>query len=121
MISDRLLNLFAHEPRLCPYFDIPLHTPTTTCSRRCGGHPVRRASATLFREYAPRSGAAIRTVFILGFPGETERRFETLLNFVNEIRFDKIGVFPSRPKKERALFQCAPARNATAARRCESS
>ncbi len=119
--SDELLSLMAAESRLCPYFDIPLQhisDPILTAMRR------RPLSSDLYklidriRSKVP--GAGIRSSFILGFPGETEKEYRELKKFVEYARFDKMGVFPFSPEEGTAAFTLkSRPRNSTAQRRCE--
>jgi ribosomal protein S12 methylthiotransferase len=121
-VDDGLLRLFAHEPRLCPYFDIPLQHSADAVLKAMGRRPLSKGIVTLIeriREVVP--GAAIRTAFIVGFPGETEACFEELLRFVEAMRFDKVGVFQFSPEEGTAAFSMRPRpRSATALRRCET-
>ena len=65
--------------------------------------------------------AAIRTSFIAGFPGETERLFDEMLSFIEAVRFDKVGVFPFSPEEGTPAFSMRPMpRPATSLRRCET-
>ncbi|NLS79927.1 MAG: 30S ribosomal protein S12 methylthiotransferase RimO [Chloroflexi bacterium] len=103
-ISPRLVELMAREPRFCHYLDLPLQHSHPDVLRRMGRSPdidrVRRLVGGL-REAVP--DVAIRTTFIVGYPGETEAEFEHLLDFMDEMAFDKVGVFPySREEGTRA-------------------
>jgi ribosomal protein S12 methylthiotransferase len=93
-ISDRLIKIMATHPQILPYLDMPLqhaHPATLARMRRPTDMDwVRRTIATM-RLILP--GLAIRTAFIVGYPGETEEEFQTLLDFVKEIRFDHVGTF----------------------------
>ena len=84
----------AAEPRLCRYLDMPLQHcagPILRAMRR-GGHPASlRRLIDMLRAAIP--DLTIRTAFITGFPGEGAAEFETLLGFVEEMRFDRVGVF----------------------------
>jgi ribosomal protein S12 methylthiotransferase len=93
-LPPALLDVFARQPKLCPYVEMPLQHIDDAILRRMnrGGTSaeIRRLLAA-FRERVP--GVAMRTSFIVGFPGETEREFERLLAFVEEQQFDRVGVF----------------------------
>lgn len=93
-ISPRLIELMAREPRILPYVDLPLQHAHPAVLRRMRRpdnlHEVRRTVAAL-RAAIP--DVAIRTAFIVGFPGETEEEFQTLVRFVQEMAFDRVGVF----------------------------
>jgi ribosomal protein S12 methylthiotransferase len=122
LVDEGLLRLIASEPRICPYFDIPLQHGADEILKLMARRPMSGAVRRLIgdiRSIVP--GAAIRTTFIVGFPGETERMFEKLLLFVEEMKFDKVGVFPFSPEEGTPAFSMRPRpRNTTAARRCEA-
>lgn len=120
-VGNNLLRLFAAEKRLCPYFDIPLQHIADPILKAMNRRPLSGAIRELLfriRETVPDAG--LRTTFILGFPGETNRDFTQLVRFVEEIRFDKLGVFPYSPEQGTRAFSLKPRpRDSTAARRCE--
>jgi ribosomal protein S12 methylthiotransferase len=93
-VSPRLIEVMAGDPRVCHYLDLPLqhaHPNTLRRMRRPANvGRVRKLIADL-REAMP--DIALRTSFIIGYPGETEAEFEALLRFVDECRFDRVGVF----------------------------
>ena len=93
-ISPRLIEVMAGDPRVCHYLDLPLqhaHPDTLRRMRRPANvKRVRRLIGDL-REAMP--DMALRTSFIVGYPGETEQEFDALLRFVAESRFDRVGVF----------------------------
>jgi ribosomal protein S12 methylthiotransferase len=93
-ISPHLIEVMAGDPRVCHYLDLPLqhaHPDTLRRMRRpASAKRVRKLIADL-RVAMP--DIALRTSFIVGYPGETEPEFETLLRFVSESRFDRVGVF----------------------------
>ena len=94
-LTEELLRTIADEKKICRYLDIPIqHSDDAILAamyRRGDGALIRDAIAKA-REIIP--GVSLRTSLIVGFPGETRRRFENLLSFVREIRFDHLGVFP---------------------------
>ena len=86
--------MMASNPRLLPYLDMPLqhaHPDTLRRMRRPANIDWVRRTIETMRQAMP--DLALRTTFIVGYPGESEAEFETLLEFVNEIRFDRVGVF----------------------------
>ncbi len=100
MISDNLIDLMASSEQLLPYLDIPLQhaSPEVLKSMRRPSDIdwVRRTIATM-RERIP--GLVVRTTMIVGFPTETEERFQELYDFVHEMQFDHMGVFTYSPEE----------------------
>ena len=93
-ITDELIEVMAEEPKICHYIDVPIqHTSDHTLKemkRRSTGASIRNTISRL-RDAMP--DIAIRTTLIVGFPGETEDDFDDLLEFVEEERFQRLGVF----------------------------
>ncbi|MBZ5598859.1 MAG: 30S ribosomal protein S12 methylthiotransferase RimO [Acidobacteriia bacterium] len=93
-ITGRLLETIAAHEKICSYIDVPLqHASAATLKRmkRGGGADVFLRSIEKMRRTIP--GVTLRTSFIVGFPGETEREFEELCAFVREAQFDWMGAF----------------------------
>ncbi len=92
--SDELIESYASIETLCPYVDIPLQHLNDDILRRMGRRATQADSLRLIerlRERVP--GIAIRTTFIVGFPGETREQFDELVDLAERIRFDHVGVF----------------------------
>lgn len=92
--NDELIETIAREPKVVKYVDLPLQHGDDTVlrnMRRPDTNEGMRALIKKLREKIP--GVAIRSTFIVGFPGETEEQYQTLRKFVEELRFDKLGVF----------------------------
>jgi ribosomal protein S12 methylthiotransferase len=105
-ISDELLAVVASRPNVCKYFDIPLqHASRRVLQRmRRGGNPEAYTRLMeRIRESVP--GVAIRTTFIVGFPGERDEDFEELLDFVRTIEFDRVGVFTYSDEENSHAFE----------------
>jgi ribosomal protein S12 methylthiotransferase len=93
-VTPRLIDVIAQSPQVLPYIDIPLqhaHPDVLRRMRRPADIDSVRRLVEDLRAAIP--GIALRTTFIVGFPGETEAQFLTLLDFVNALRFDRVGVF----------------------------
>ncbi|MGD0749812.1 MAG: 30S ribosomal protein S12 methylthiotransferase RimO [Anaerolineales bacterium] len=93
-VTDRLIDVMASHPQILPYLDIPLqhaHPDTLTRMRRPANMDWVHATIGKMRLAMPK--LAIRTVFIVGYPGETEKEFQALLDFMEEMRFDHAGAF----------------------------
>ena len=98
-LDDSVLDLMARERRFVPYVDIPLqHVSRSVLSgmRRGGDSASYRAMISRMRDRVP--DIAIRTTFILGFPGEGEAEFGELVEFVRETEFDNLGAFTYSPE-----------------------
>lgn len=93
-ITERVIEAVASHDNLCPYFDLPVQHAAANVLRKMNRHCDRRQMLDLFgRIRAAVPDAAIRTTLIVGFPGETETDFQTLMDFVEKVRFDHLGVF----------------------------
>ena len=93
-VSQKLIDTVAAQPKLVPYFDIPLqHASAAVLKRMRRGSHGDAFLKLLGRIRAAMPEVALRTSFIVGFPGETEKDFETLCDFVRAARFDHVGVF----------------------------
>ncbi len=92
--TDALIQTIAECPKVARYVDMPLQhihdTMLERMRRETDGQYIRDLIARL-REGIP--GIAIRTTFIVGFPGETDKRFEALLDFIRETKFERLGGF----------------------------
>ena len=93
-ISDELLRVMAEHPNVCKYFDIPLQHASGNVLKRMRRGGNRQSYERLFRRIRDRvPNVALRTTFIVGFPGETDDDFEELVGFVKAMEFDRVGVF----------------------------
>ena len=94
-ITDELIQTIRDNPKVVHYLDIPIQHASDkilkNMHRRTRESELRERIATLRREIPD---IALRTTLITGFPGETEEDFGILKNFVTEMRFDRLGVFP---------------------------
>ncbi|HMI32070.1 MAG TPA: 30S ribosomal protein S12 methylthiotransferase RimO [Candidatus Limnocylindrales bacterium] len=92
--SEALIQVFEQEPKVCKYVDIPLQHVTDAMLRRMR-REVRRADMERLIETLKRRlpEVAIRTHFIVGFPGETEEDFDQLLDYVRRAELDHVGCF----------------------------
>jgi ribosomal protein S12 methylthiotransferase len=93
-ISDAFLDVLAEEPKAVKYLDMPLQHASQNVlklMKRGGNRTSLERLIKRVRDRVP--GIAVRTTFIAGFPGETEEDFQELLAFVQNIEFDRVGVF----------------------------
>lgn len=94
-ITDELIETVRDEEKICKYFDIPIQHISDPVLKRMG----RRSTSDTIRNVIKKirkeiPDVVLRTTFITGFPGETEEQFEELKKFVEEAKFDRLGVFP---------------------------
>jgi ribosomal protein S12 methylthiotransferase len=92
--TNALIETYASTEALCPYVDVPLQHLNDEILERMGRRVTQANCIDLIdrlRERVP--GVAIRTTFIVGFPGETQAQFDELVDLVERIRFDHLGVF----------------------------
>ena len=93
-VTDRLIDVIASQPKVLPYLDMPLqHAHPETLKRMRRPANMEWVYRTLEKMRTAMPDLALRTTFIVGYPGETEAEFETLLDFIKEIRFDRVGAF----------------------------
>jgi ribosomal protein S12 methylthiotransferase len=93
-ITDRLIDVIASHAQILPYIDMPLqHAHPDTLRRMKRPANVDWVYRTLEKLRTAMPDVAIRTTFIVGYPGETEKEFQALLDFVQDIRFDRVGTF----------------------------
>jgi ribosomal protein S12 methylthiotransferase len=93
--TDELIETLAGTKKVLPYLDMPLQHINDRCLRRMQRRVTRASTEELvgrLRRAIP--NLAMRTTFIVGFPGETEAEFEELVGFVGAARFERVGVFP---------------------------
>ena len=104
-ITESLIEVIANEEKVCNYIDIPLqHSDTTVLKNmnRVGDGNDYRVLLDKMRKAIP--DLALRTTFMVGFPGETDEQFENLCNFVKDMKFDKMGCFTFSPEEDTPAF-----------------
>lgn len=93
-IYDELIQTMKEEPKICHYLDLPIQHASDAVLKRMGRRTTRKElteKIQKLREEIP--DIVLRTTLITGFPGETEEDHETLMEFVDEMEFDRLGVF----------------------------
>lgn len=93
-INDKLIQVMKEEDKVCNYIDIPIQHASDNILRRMGRKTNKQELIDIInklRENIP--DIAIRTTLISGFPGETEQDHQELLEFVKDMKFDRLGVF----------------------------
>lgn len=106
-ITDELIETIRSEKKICNYLDIPIQHASDAILRRMGRRTDRRELAdriAKLRDQIP--DICLRTTLITGFPGETQEDHASLLEFVDEMEFDRLGVFPYSQEEDTpaALF-----------------
>ena len=100
-LSDELIDVVAGGERILPYLDIPLQHINDEVLRRMRRGIDRAKTEDLLARLRDRiDGLVLRTTLMTGFPGETEAQFQELLDFVNEVRFERLGVFAYRQEPD---------------------
>jgi len=93
-VTDRLIDVMASSSQILPYLDMPLqHAHPKTLYRMRRPSNIDWVRKTLGKMRDKIANLAIRTTFIVGYPGETDEEFKALTDFVQEIRFDRVGTF----------------------------
>lgn len=104
-IYDELIDVIKNEPKVCHYLDMPIQHADDEVLRRMG----RRTNQAELREIISKlrkeiPDIALRTSLIAGFPGETAEAHEEMLDFVDEIEFDRLGVFAYSAEEDTPAF-----------------
>ena len=97
--SNKLVDVMAAHPQIIPYIDMPLqHGHPDTLKRMRRPHNVDKLQRWIeyYRQSLP--NAVLRTTFIVGYPGETETEFQGLLDFMETVKFDRVGAFTFSPE-----------------------
>lgn len=91
---EDVIEVMASEPKICKYLDIPFqHISDAQLSAMLRRHTKAEALELIHKLRAAIRDLALRTTLLVGYPGETEADFEELLDFVREVRFERLGVF----------------------------
>lgn len=91
-LTPRLLETIARQPQVVKYLDLPLQHASRGVLARMG-RPRQDLAALIDQVRAAIPNVAIRSAFIVGYPGETEAEFEELLGFLQEVKLDRVGIF----------------------------
>lgn len=101
--SDDMLNIFSENEKLCAYLDMPMQHSHPEILARMGREGSYERGMHIFKKLRETNpDICLRTTFIVGFPGETEKHFKHLKNFAREIQFDKVGVFQYSHERQAA-------------------
>lgn len=100
-IDEKLITIMKEEPKICHYLDIPIQHASDSILRRMGRRTNRQELLniiTRLRQEIP--DIVLRTTLIAGFPGEQKEQHEEVLDFVDEMEFDRLGVFAYSPEED---------------------
>ena len=98
-VTDRLIEVMAENEQILPYLDMPLqHADPNVLRDMRRPANVDWVQRTIEKMRGAMPDLALRTTFIVGYPGETEKAFGKLMDFIQEIRFDRVGVFSYSPE-----------------------
>lgn len=94
-LNRDVIGVIRDEPALCKYVDLPLQHINDSILKKMGRKVTRVEIERLIEKLRARiPNLTLRTTFIVGFPGETEKQFEELLKFVEDVQFERLGAFP---------------------------
>ena len=94
-ITDELIAVMKKEKKICHYLDIPIQHSEDTILKRMGRRTNRAELVSLVEKLSKEiPDIVLRTTLITGFPGETEEEFKNMVDFVDSMEFDRLGVFP---------------------------
>lgn len=100
-ITDELIQVIKEEDKICNYLDLPIQHASDGILKRMGRRTSKKQLIEIvekLRKEIP--DIAIRTTLITGFPGETQEQHEELMEFVDEMEFDRLGVFTYSPEED---------------------
>lgn len=99
-IYEELIRTIREEPKICHYLDLPIQHASDRILKRMGRRTTREDLADRIRKLREEiPDICLRTTLISGFPGETEAEYEELMDFVDEMEFDRLGVFAYSPEE----------------------
>lgn len=100
-IYDELIDTIANEKKICNYLDMPIQHCSDTILKRMGRKTTKNELISMIKKLRERiPDIVLRTTLIAGFPGETEEEHEEMLDFVDEIEFERLGVFAYSPEED---------------------
>jgi ribosomal protein S12 methylthiotransferase len=103
---DEVLDVIAGHPHICKYLDMPIQHVADPVLRSMRRGMSQRALRELIAEIRARvPNIALRTTLIVGYPNETEKEFDELLDFVSDVKFDRLGVFTYSQEEGTAAYE----------------
>lgn len=108
-VTDELIDVMSTNPKICHYIDIPIQSGSDPVLRRMGRRTDQKQIRDVIEKLRSRmDDICIRTTLISGFPGETQEDFEETYRFVNEMEFDRLGVFTYSAEEGTAAYDFEP-------------
>ncbi|MGN0422920.1 MAG: 30S ribosomal protein S12 methylthiotransferase RimO [Lachnospiraceae bacterium] len=100
-IDDALIQVMKEEKKICHYLDLPIQHANDTILKRMGRRTSKQQLERIVKKLRQEiPDIALRTTLITGFPGETQEQHEELMEFVDEMEFDRLGVFTYSPEED---------------------
>lgn len=100
-ITDELIQVMKEEKKVCHYLDLPIQHANDTILKRMGRHTSKQELIELIEKLRREiPDICLRTTLITGFPGETQEQHEELMDFVDQMEFDRLGVFTYSPEED---------------------
>ena len=100
-IYDELIRVMKEEPKICHYLDLPIQHANDQILKRMGRRTSKQQLVDIVHKLREEIlDIALRTTLITGFPGETKEQHEELMEFVDEMEFDRLGVFTYSPEED---------------------
>lgn len=100
-IDDALIQVMKEEKKICHYLDLPIQHANDTILKRMGRRTSKQQLEKIVKKLRQEiPDIALRTTLITGFPGETQEQHEELMEFVDEMEFDRLGVFTYSPEED---------------------
>ena len=100
-ITDELIEVMKREPKVCHYLDLPIQHASDAVLKRMGRKTSKQELTDIVKKLRKEiPDICLRTTLITGFPGETEDQHEELMQFVDEMEFDRLGVFTYSPEED---------------------
>ena len=100
-IDDSLIEAIKSEPKVCHYLDMPIQHASDNVLKRMGRRTTKKELVNIINRLRSEiPDIALRTTLITGFPGETEEDHQEMLEFVDEMEFDRLGVFTYSPEED---------------------
>ena len=100
-ITDELIQVMKEEPKICHYLDLPIQHANDTILKRMGRRTSKQELIDIVQKLRKEiPDICLRTTLITGFPGETQEQHEEVMEFIDTLEFDRLGVFTYSPEED---------------------